>query len=270
MWLLPTRGRPDACEKLIAAMRAVGDCPVVAVMIDDDPARYRHVAWPRHWKIHVAPDHLEMSAALNALLKLYPGQSSYGFFGDHFRPQSAWSAALEQAASDWLIAWPNDKWISDRQVSAAPCFGGKLIAELGWICLPTLTHLCTDNVWKFLCQSLGIGRLCADVIVAHDRPETSGRARDDNHKRIFQGRNYTVEEYPAWLRWREHVADRVVGRLRVAMRSGGVKFDAAGHVADGLAHQFVVPPVVAKKKLLPRPAAVNARNVERVNRATVI
>jgi hypothetical protein len=217
MWFLPTRGKPADCSALIAAMEEVGDVPHVAVMIDDDPKVYAGVEWPAHWKIHVSPQHLEMTKAINTLLSMYPGEKTYGFFGDHFRPLTKWSQPLREAACDWFMAWPNDGRISHRQPSGAPTFGGKLARALGWICLPETKHLCTDRVWWFLWKQLGIAKHVAHV---HYTRHWGQAERDRNYK----GVNLKQADYFAWLKWRDLEAPAVIHSLREAMLKDGIAF----------------------------------------------
>lgn len=219
MWLLPTRGRPDECRALIAAMRAVDDVPPVAVMIDDDRATYADVAWPLHWTVHHAPEHLEMTRAVNLLVGLHPGESFYGFFGDHFRPLTKWSAPLEAAAADWLIAWPSDGDASARQPSGALTFGGRLVAALGWICLPATVHVCTDRVWWHLWRQLGIVRHVEGVRFTRSWPVGQGQV-----PRQFQGRDYNAADFAAWRAWERDAAPATLARLRIAMIADGYEF----------------------------------------------
>lgn len=218
MWFLPTRGRPGECIQMISAMRAVGDVPKVAVMVDDEPKHYAGVPWPKHWDIHFAPEHLEMTRALNTLLAMYPGEKTYGFFGDHFRVLTKWSAQLEEAAGDWFMAWPNDGKISHRQPAGAPTFGSKLVRALGWICLPATHHLCTDRVWWLLWKELGIAKHVEAVRYTRDwdRKEVG---------RVYNGVNMNVHDYHAWLAWEELESKTVMHRLRKAMFDDGVPFD---------------------------------------------
>lgn len=224
MWFLPTRGRPRETQAMIEAMYAVGDVPNVAVMIDDDPKVYADVAWPSHWELHVAQGHIEMTKALNTLFNMFPREQSYGFFGDHFRPITHWSKPLEEAAGDWFIAWPNDEKISHRQPAGAPCFGGKLARALGWICLPTTHHLCTDRPWWFLWRELGLGKHVESVRYTRDWDR---QERDRN----YNGVNLKSHDYLAWIRWRDLEAPRVVHDLREAIYRAGVPID--GHLVRG-------------------------------------
>lgn len=227
MWFLPTRGRPQECQQLIEAMKAANDIPPVAVWIDGDDG-YADVPWPSHWSIHHSPERVEMTAALNGLYALYPDQPFYGFFGDHFRPLTEWSKPLEAAAGDWLMAWPSDGISSDKQPAGAPTFGGKLIKALGWICLPTTVHVCTDRVWWFLWKDLGICRHVETARFTRTWPLGEGEVI-----RNFQGRDYNANDMDAYHKWERHHGQQAIGGIREAMMAEGYKF-IDGRLVDGL------------------------------------
>jgi len=235
MWLCATRNRPEDCKRLIAAMQAVDDVPEVAVMIDDDPKRYADVPWPGHWFVHVAPEHLEMTRAINMLQDMYGGRKFYGMFADHFRPLTKWSAPLVAAAGDWFVSWPEDNYVSGWQVSAAPCFGSKLVKELGYICNPRSIHLGTEHPWIWLWKYLNIGRRVEEVIVTHDLHELNNRGLDSNRARIYKGRFYEPDDTRAWAEWVEHDSTRIVNGIRAGMEADGYRFDKDGRlIMDGM------------------------------------
>jgi len=230
VWMLTSRGRPEDCKRLIAAFEAVKDVPEVAVCIDDDPQVYRDVDWPDHWPLHIAPEHLEMTRAMNWLQDLHPGRKFYGMFADHFRPKTKWSEPLQAAAGDWFIAWPEDHYVSGWQVSAAPCFGGKLMKELGYICNPRSVHLGTEHPWIHLWHHIGLGRKVSEVIVTHDKSEVNGRPYDQTRQRVYKGVHYEPADGVAWQEWLRDDGDRILAAVRAGMKKDGYHFDDTGKV----------------------------------------
>ena len=208
MWLLPTRGRPDDCRALIRSMIECGDCPAVAVMIDDEPAVYAGVPWPGHWHVHVAPEqqHLELTAAANRLVDLHPGQAFYGLISDRTRFVMPWSKDVSAAAGDLCIAYTSDGWLDGRQANRpwlpAPtgiaAAGGELVRRLGWLLLPTTMHLYVDYALAALGDRFGLLRHLPEIAVAVDRPDTTGRAADANYRRQHRGADYAEADAEAY------------------------------------------------------------------------
>lgn len=226
MWFLATRDRPFECIQLVAAFKATGDTRDAAVMIDDDPDKYRLVRWPKGWDIHVASEHLEMTRAMNTLLGMYPGKPCYGFFGDHFRPMTPMFDKLTKAVGDWFMSWPNDGEVSATQMAGLPTFGAKLIKEVGWLCLPTTIHVATEMPWHFLANSLGIFRHTTDAHFTRTWPVGAG---------VIKRKYGNIEDYNgvdglAWKAWRDYDAPELIDRIRRLMKSDGYEFGDDGRL----------------------------------------
>lgn len=246
MFLCATRGRPADMMTLIRAMQDAGDVPEVAVMIDDDPDVYAEVPWPAHWHIHAAPlvdgpegkvrRHLEMTAALNTLHQIHIGEPFYGFFGDHFRPAGPWSRPLAEAAGDWFIAWPDDDWISHYQPGGAITIGGKIVQQLGFVCLPGLVHIATERPYWMMWRDLGnVRHLNGErgwprVFVYHDKPEVTGRPMDANRQRVFEAQPYEHRDSRAWHGFAAERGPAMIADLRAAMKADGLIFEPSGRL----------------------------------------
>lgn len=225
IWFMTTRGRPHQVRDLIAAFKAAGEVPPVAVMIDDDPKVYESIKFPAHWHIHVAPEHLEMTRAHNMLLGMYPGRACYGWFADHFRPLTPMFPALKAAADDWFMAWPNSE-MSHSELAGAPTFGGKLIRMLEWINLPTTVHIATERPFGWLWEKLGIVKVLENERFTRTWPVGQGSV-----PRNYRGVDYNDDDARAYRKWQIQEAPRVIERIRAAMIADGYEFQD-----DGLIH----------------------------------
>lgn len=222
MWILPTRGRPDACRETIKALQAMPPVPMVQVIVDHDVNNYRNIEWPLHWYVHTSLEHLEMTKAVNLGVCLHEGAGFYGMIGDYARPKTpGWSERLEEAAGDWNVAYCRDNWMNGRRqddktrphISGALCVGGKLVGALGWMFLPSTVHLCVDTVLEYIATETGGHRYLDDVVVEVDRPETTGRPRDANHGRMYKGVHYPRADKDAAFKWIAEEGPRVCARI---------------------------------------------------------
>lgn len=237
IWFMTTRGRPEQCRELIAAFRACGELPRVAVVIDgaDQFDAYRDVPWPKEWDILPCSAHREMTACINWLYALYPDRSSYGFFADHFRPRPAmWGPRagmwndLALAAGDWLMAWPtqyDDPNMSSMQMAGAPTFGGKLIRELGWICLPETVHIATEGPFQTLWEHLGNVKVLKNHTFGRTWP-----LGPDLVPRSFEGRDYNWDDLTAFHLWKTNKASAIIAIIREKMKADGFEFGPHGRL----------------------------------------
>ena len=228
LWFIPTRNRPDAMAELISACREAGPVPRAAVMVDGPFEGYAALDWPENWQVHVAPEHLEMTRALNLLLELHPGEAAYGFMTDHGRPRSqGWSEALAGAAADWRMAFANDEiyrrtgggngWGEGLlRMPGATAWGGELVRAVGWIGLPGTVHFRTDDAWEAIGYSLGI--ITHHPALVHDLMFSTGAFPvDANHNRLWRGRRYPEHDARVWSLFVEHDLPEVLRRVRGAI-----------------------------------------------------
>ena len=206
MWFIASRNRPDAMKELIKAIDESGDKPEVAVMLDGEPY---DIDWPEGWHIHIAPEHLELQRAMNLLLKLHPNEKTYGMIVDHTRPRyPGWVKALEDAAGDWNISLSDDGYnrinpkTGLQRIASATCFGGELVRTLGWIWPDFCVHLYGDDAIEELGHELGLFRHVP--VRVDDLQFTAGEVPlDNNHKRMYQGKHYALDDRAAYYRWRD-------------------------------------------------------------------
>ena len=216
MWFLCTRNRPRATEELIASMKATGDVPKVAVMVDG-PAYT--LDWPEHWDIHNSQGHLEMQRSLNALLKLYPNEPFYGILTDTHRPQTPeWSKRMVEAAGSGSIVICNttkhrfNPRTGLRRVTTL-AFGGDLIRAIGWIWLDRVVHLYGDDAWEDIGYALNCIKYVPEVIILALLKRDGEVPIDANHKRLWKGHSYMATDAAAFDAWKRDEFPGLIKRL---------------------------------------------------------
>ena len=216
MWFLCTRNRPKAIEALIEAMRATGEIPTVAVMVDGP---MYNIHWPTHWKIHNSFGHLEMQRSLNALLALYSNEPFYGILTDTHRPQTpAWSTKMIEAAGTGSIVICNttkhrhNPRTGLRRVTTLT-FGGDLVRAIGWVWLNRVCHLYGDDAWEDIGYALGIIKYLPDVIIMALLKREGEVEIDANHRRMWQGKSYMATDAAAFAEWKRDEFPGLIKRL---------------------------------------------------------
>lgn len=216
IWLLSTRGRPEACQQVLDACEATGMTSRGLVYVDETVDEYADLRLPANWRIHRERKWGSIAASMRYCLKRYPNATQYGWLADDNIPQTpAWDVALEEAAADWNISCARDLWISEngcRNITGGPCFtsglcwGGKLIRSVGWWSLPGVRQGGIDAAWNDLAGMLGLTRYLPDVVIEHLTWKLKKRSKDETDEWTKKGITYIasdLEEYEKWF-----IADR--------------------------------------------------------------
>jgi hypothetical protein len=216
MWLLPTRNRPRAVEALIDSMKATGEVPETAVMVDGP---MYNIEWPHNWHVYESFGHLEMQRALNVLLEKHPNEKTYGILTDQSRPITPqWASKLEAAAGDRYIAMCNttrprtNPRTGLRRVTTI-CVGGDLVRALGWIWLDKVCHLYGDDAWEDIGYALNCIKFCPDVVIQALLKREGEVQIDANHKRMWKGKSYMASDSEAFEAWRRDEFDTLIRKL---------------------------------------------------------
>lgn len=216
MWLLPTRNRPRAVEALIDSMKATGEVPDTAVMVDGP---MYNIDWPHNWHVYESFGHLEMQRALNALFEKHPNEKTYGILTDQSRPITpGWASKLEEAAGTGFIAMCNttrprtNPRTGLRRVTTI-CVGGDLVRALGWVWLDKVCHLYGDDAWEDIGYALNCIKFCPDVVIQALLKREGEVQIDANHKRMWKGKSYMKDDAEAFEAWRKYEFDTLIGKL---------------------------------------------------------
>lgn len=206
--LCPTRGRPSAAREAQAAFRstaATGSTELLFVVDNDDPALDEYLS-SDITAIHQDPAG-NMVGALNlaarwAIENLDP--KIVGFVGDDHRFRTA---GWDQAFTDVLVAkgggmvYANDLFWPKGEIPTQIFMSSEIIKALGWMGLPTCTHLYIDNVWRHIGETLGKLFYMPDIVIEHMHPAGGKAEWDEGHRRVNSEAMYAHDRaaFEAWL-----------------------------------------------------------------------
>lgn len=213
IWLLSTRGRPDACQEVLDACKATGMTSPGVVYVDETVDEYRGVRLPKNWTAHFEPVWGSLQASMGWAYRTYPRASQYGWLADDTVPRSdRWDRELEKAAGDWCISYARDLWLSESaffepeledgtNLSAGLCWGGSLVREAGWWALPGVRQAGIDTAWTAIVAPLDLARYTRDVVVEHKHYRTGKRAEDAGDSWVRHGVAYVEADIRARNEW---------------------------------------------------------------------
>lgn len=205
--ITPSRGRPGRLRDMIGACFTLSTAQTsIAVCVDeDDPFRagyadvcqdYRpEVIWqcgPRQtltgWTNLIA----------STAARKYRALASLG--DDHLPRTPGWDTML-LAAIDGMggtgIAYGDDTVMGQR-LPTAPVISADIVAALGWMCEPSLSHMCVDCVWKDLGEQAGCLAWVPDVTVEHAHWCNGKAAMDATYAAAEAVKETDRERYATW------------------------------------------------------------------------
>jgi len=206
--IVPSRGRPHAVAELWEAWRetTLGETDLLVAIDDDDPAlpEYRELVQREHIPTLVGPRR-RLGPTLNhvaAMLAVQP-YSTLGFMGDDHRPRTiGWDKRFAECLSGGTgICYGNDLLQGERMPTAV-AMTADIVRQLGYMCPPSLTHLCLDVCW--LEWGRGLGRLTylGDVVLEHMHPAAGKAPLDEGYVEV-NSQAMIARDGAAWLEYRE-------------------------------------------------------------------
>jgi hypothetical protein len=213
IWLLSTRGRPDAAQEVLDACEATGMTSPGVVYVDEDTGLYDKLRVPFNWRIHREPTWGSLQASMQWAYKQYPRATHYGWLADDTVPRTdGWDKELERTAGRYGFAHARDLWHSEDPIdehefirgddmSAGLCWAGDLVRTVGWWALPGVTQAGIDTAWTAMLGPLGLIRYRRDVIVEHKHYRTGKREIDAGDSWERDGHEYIKQDIWARDAW---------------------------------------------------------------------
>lgn len=214
--IVPSRGRPDRLQTMLAAVTATSERSDVAVYLDDDdPSPYR-VANPVD--VIYGPC-LGLVGSINAVVKACPDYAYYAALGDDHLPRTqGWDTRLVaaiEAHGGTGIAYGDDG-LQGEWLPTAPLISADLISGLGWMAPPALRHMFPDNFWAELGRTLGCLLWVPDVYLEHMH-FANGKAPMDATYEATNSEEAFEADHAAYKTYMREQFERDVARVRSAV-----------------------------------------------------
>lgn len=194
LMICPTRGRPQNARDLYTSWMATatGSSQLLFVVDEDDPqlGTYQsQMAWMLNAHLLVGP-RLRMVGSLNAAATSQGVLHKYvGFMGDDHRPRTLdWDNRLmgALAQSPTSIVYGNDL-LQGEKMATAVVMTSDIVATLGYMVPPSLTHLCADLVWVEWGKALDTLTYLDNVVLEHMHPANGKAMNDAGYREVNSG-----------------------------------------------------------------------------------
>lgn len=196
IFLVPTRGRPQAAKELAEAFRdtCAADTALIFVVDKDDPEQGEYNT--NDVRVNHAGLHLVSSTgmvqALNYAATMQASRDdphapfAIGFMGDDHRPRTVgWDQeyldALRELGTG--IVYGNDLYQGEK-IPTQCAMTADIVRALGYMAPPTLRHMYVDNYWADLAANADCLVYLPDVVVEHMHPVVGKAEWDEGYRRV--------------------------------------------------------------------------------------
>jgi len=215
--MVPTRGRPEQCARLLASFRETASpgTDIAFILDPDQEDAYKDVEWGDALQAVLAPRGTlaeKLNQTATQMAGVYRALMWTG--DDHVFSTPHWDTMLLQALEDmgghgWV--YPATKRRSD--IPEIWLASSSVTEHLGWFFPPFLSHFAADNVIAELAKRAGMLRFCPDAVVEHKHwsidPETE---RDATYREAEEA--FAQADVTAYQQWRPTVLPGEVSKLR--------------------------------------------------------
>ena len=168
--MVPTRGRPDWCARLLESFRDTSTCADIVFVLDpDNEDEYADVEWGDAMHGVLAPRGT-LQDKLNQTASAYAGAYRVLMWcgDDHVFKTQGWDKLMLGVLEDmgghgWV--YPDTKRRAD--VPEIWMCSSDLVEALGWFFNPQLSHFCGDNSVGELGKRAGLIRWCPQAVIEH-------------------------------------------------------------------------------------------------------
>lgn len=233
--IVPTRGRPQAVQKVVDAWDATGafdDGAALSFAIDHDDPEYQ-----AYWdalgmrpdgpsndsiRVHSIPAWEPMVAKLNCAARLYADFFSYfalGFAGDDHLPRTrGWARRYIEALQEFGtgIVYCDDGF-QRRNLPTQWAMTADIVRALGAMVPGKVEHLYCDNIVRDLGAAAGCLRYLPDVLIEHMHPAAGKALMDDGYSRVNAKPQY-ARDHGAYQEWQLLHKRADVAKVRALMK----------------------------------------------------
>ena len=213
MWLLPSRGRPAACQEALDAIATHGTAPGV-LYVHETFEDYADIRLPPGWTKHEGMG--AQAAQMQWFYAEHPNEKWYGWIADDNRPLTPdFDIMLAEEAEDRYFVFCNGGRHKTNKkyrggvpttIPSAMVWGGDLVRAVGWWAPPWIVHATIDEHWKYICTRANRSRYRHDVVVEHLHWITGLRKQDKTDLTWVPGLGMDVDVFNRMKPWLDVIA----------------------------------------------------------------
>lgn len=215
--LCPSRGRPKQCKAMVDSFLLNSSCSVLKLLLDNnDPYldEYRDIIKDVSYTIE---DQTTTTELINSHWQYTA--DCYKYFSvtndDFIYKTKDWDLKLIKKINGIGIAYGNDL-LAGQAIPTTSVVSREIVEALGWLQMPTLTHLFGDNVWNYIGRACGCIHYVPEVIIEHRHVFARKAEADETHNRTNSKEMYRIDEQ-AFIKWIKENSKEDIAKVKEVM-----------------------------------------------------
>lgn len=215
--LCPSRGRPQQCKAMVDSFLLNSSCSVLKLLLDNnDPYldEYRDIIKDVSYTIE---DQTTTTELINSHWQYTA--DCYKYFSvtndDFIYKTKDWDLKLIKKINGIGIAYGNDL-LAGQAIPTTSVVSREIVEALGWLQMPTLTHLFGDNVWNYIGRACGCIHYVPEVIIEHRHVFARKAEADETHNHTNSKEMYRVDEQ-AFIKWIKENSKEDIAKVKEVM-----------------------------------------------------
>lgn len=217
--ICPSRNRPQECGRMIDSFLKTSTMSTLSICLDNDDPKldeYRDIigskvpytVTPRKTTTQIINDKWMFSSEHYKWFSVTNDDFVYKTLG--------WDFILTSKIRDngrYGIAFGNDL-LAGAHLPTTSVISREIVTALGWLQLPTLTHLFGDNVWQEIGKRCGCIHYCKDVIIEHHHVFANKMQKDATFLETNSPLMYTKDN-KAFTEWLLNQSKQDVSKIKI-------------------------------------------------------
>lgn len=185
--LLPSLNRPHLAKNFFEFYhQAESKVPGLLIVDHNDPrkAEYITLELPKNWRL-VLTDAVTMGDKVRSVWDEIKDLDYVMILNDDHEPVTpGWDEKILAHMNDHNVVCTNDGWVAPHRICGAICFSGGILRALGYMFVPGLHHLFSDDSWQYLFGKAQCANLLMDVLVRHNHAYKNKDLQDETFIKI--------------------------------------------------------------------------------------
>jgi hypothetical protein len=218
----PTRERPKLAKQMLDSFVATStENNIMLFLVDEEDEKVEEYKslYTEECLMEIAPRQT-VTELINKAYTNYPDAGCYHITNDDFIYQTkGWDSIFVKKLEEkgYGICYGNDLLQMER-MPTAPFISGNIVSALGWLQMPTLTHLGGDCAWMEIGKAIESIHYFPNVIIEHKHYQARKAPIDNVYKKTNSGQMYQ-QDAQAFREWRSKEFNNDINRVRMALRN---------------------------------------------------